>query len=271
MIILVTGATGQIGRLIVDQLLEAGHTVRALTRNPDRAALPGSVDVRQGDLTDVASLKDAFEGVEALHLITFAGDDSADLTNGAEIISLAERAGIQRISVLSGWSPTSIEAALESSSIASAILQPVDFMGNAKDWIEEIRDSGTVSTLANYPTVAVHEADIAAVAVCVLTQNGHAGQEYRLTGPDPLTPAERTAIIGSAISRDLKHVQLTEEEERERLAAHGMGDDYVDFGIQLATNPPEAAGKVEHTVQHVTTRPARTFELWANENAALFL
>lgn len=270
MIILVTGATGQIGRLIIEELLKAGHSVRALTRDPDRAALPDRVDVRQGDLTNIESLEPIFEGVDALHLITFGGDDGTDLTNGAEIVALAERSEVKRISVLSGWSPTSIEAALETSPIASAVLQPVDFMGNAKDWIDEIRQTGTVSTLASYPTVAVHEADIASVAACALTEDGHAGHEYRLTGPAPLTPAERTAIIGSAINRELLHTQLTEDQERERLALHGIGEEFVEFGIQLATNPPEGASTVEDTVKHVTTHPARTFEQWVQENARLF-
>lgn len=272
MIILVTGATGQIGRLIIEALLEAGHSVRALTRDPDRAraVLPDRVDVRQGDLTNIESLEPVFAGIDALHLITFGGDDGADLTNGAEIIGLAERSGIKRISVLSGWSPTSVEVALERSSIASAVLQPVDFMGNAKDWIDEIRETGTVSTLASYPTVAVHEADIAAVAACALTEDGHAGHEYRLTGPAPLTPAERTAIISSAINRELRHVQLTEDQERERLASYGMGEEFVEFGIELAMNPPEGASRVEDTVKRVTTHPARTFEQWVHENAELF-
>lgn len=275
MIILVTGATGQIGRFIIEALLEAGHGVRALTRDPDRAraALSERVDVRQGDLTNVESLEEAFAGVDALHLITFGGDDGADLTNGAEIIALAERSGVNRIGVLSGWSPTSVEAALDTSPIASAVLQPVDFMGNAKDWVNEIRTTGTVSTLASYPTVAVHEADIAAVAARVLTEDGHDGHdghEYRLTGPAPLTPAERTAIISSAINRELRHVQLTEDQERQRLASYGMGEEFVEFGIELATNPPEGASTVEDTVNRVTARPARTFEQWAHENAELF-
>lgn len=270
MIILVTGATGQIGRFIIEELLKAGHSVRALTRDPDRAALSDRVDVRQGDLTNIESLEEAFTGVDALHLITFGGDDGADLTNGAEIIALAERSEIKRISVLSGWSPTSVEAALKKSPIASAVLQPVDFMGNAKDWIDEIRTTGTVSTLASYPTVAVHEADIAAVAACVLTEDGHDRHEYRLTGPAPLTPAERTAIIGSAVNRELRPVQLTEDQERQRLASYGMGEEFVEFGIELATNPPEGASRVEDTVKRVTTHPARTFEQWAQENAELF-
>jgi uncharacterized protein YbjT (DUF2867 family) len=82
--ILVTGATGQVGRHLVEELHQGGHEVRALTRDPARAALPDGVHPVQGDLTKV----------EAVHLITFGGDDSADLSNGADLVELAERKGV---------------------------------------------------------------------------------------------------------------------------------------------------------------------------------
>ena len=68
------------------------------------------------------------------------------------------------------------------------------------------------------------------------------------------------------IGRPIRHIQLTEAQERDRLAAHGSGDDYVEFGIHLATNPPEAAGQVLDTVPRITGRPGRTFTKWAQEN-----
>ncbi len=148
--ILVTGATGQVGRHLVAQLHEAGHHVRALSRTPAKADLPTGVEVVAGDLTDAATLGAAFEGVDAIHLITFGGDH--DLTNGPEIIDLAARHGITRATVLSGWSPTSIESALESSAIRWTLLQPAEFMCNALEWADEIRSQGTASMLATFPS-----------------------------------------------------------------------------------------------------------------------
>ena len=101
--ILVCGATGHIGRHLVDQLLADGHRVRALTRTPHSADLPPAARRVQGDLTDVSTLHDAFIGVDAVHLITFGGDDGADLTTGPEIVDLARRSGIGRATVLGGW------------------------------------------------------------------------------------------------------------------------------------------------------------------------
>ena len=268
--LLITGATGHVGRHLVTQLHEAGHQVRALTRNPATAGLPAGVDVVAGDLTDTSTLEAAFAGVDGVHLITFGGDDGADLTNGPEIVALAERHVVRRATVLGGWSPTSIEAALRASSIAETVVQPGEFMGNALELADEIRATRTVSMLATYPSAVVHEADIAAVAATALTQDGHAGQSYPLTGPQALTPAERVRILAEATGEDITFVHLSEDEERARLRGYGYDEDYVEFGIQLATNPPEAAGVVLPTVEDVTGRPARTFAQWAHENADQF-
>lgn len=268
--ILVTGATGQVGRHIVTQLHQAGHDVRALTRNPATADLPAGVEVVSGDLTDTTTLGPAFDGIDGIHLITFGGDAFDDLTNGPEIIRLAERHGIGRATVLGGWSPTSVERALRSSTISWSILQPVEFMGNALEWAEEIRTTRTVSMLATYPSAMVHEADIASVAATALTHDGHAGRTYPLTGPDALTPQERTRILAEATGQDITFVPLSEADERARLRSYGYDEDYVEFGIQLATNPPDAGGVVLPTVEDVTGQPARTFAQWAHEHAAQF-
>lgn len=268
--ILVTGATGNVGRHLVGQLHEAGHEVRALTRNPGAAEFPSGVEVVAGDLTDVVTLAEAFDGAEALHLITFGGDGYADLTNGGEIVALAERCGIRRVSVLGGWAPTSVEKALAAGTIPWTLLQPHEFMGNTFEWVEEIRTHGRVSLLAAYPSVVVHEADIAAVAVCALTEDGHGGQRYSLTGPEALTPQDRIRALSDATGRTIEFVRLTEDAERERLRGFGYGDDDVEFGVRLATDPPASAGVVRPTVEQVTGRPARTFEQWARENAEAF-
>jgi hypothetical protein len=205
-----------------------------------------------------------------VHLITFGGADGQDLANGSEIIGLAEHHGIRRATVLGGWSPTSVESALMSSTISWSILQPVEFMGNALEWAEEIRTKRTVSMLATFPSAMVHEADIAGVAASALTEDGHGSRTYPLTGPDALTPQERTRILAEATGQDITFVQLTEDGERARLKGYGYDDDYVEFGIQLATNPPDASGVILPTVQEVTGRPARTFALWAQEHAEQF-
>jgi uncharacterized protein YbjT (DUF2867 family) len=266
--ILVTGATGQVGRHVVAQLLEAGHHVRALSRTPAAARLPSAVEVVAGDLTDVATLDAAFEGVEAVHLITFGGD--GDLSNGAEVVTLAERHGVGRATVLGGWSPTSVEAALAASAIGWTLVRPGEFMANALEWAEEIRSRRTVSMLATFASAVVHEADIAAVAATALTHAGHEGRSYAVTGPQALTPAQRVRVLAEATGQDIEFVCLDEEQERARLRGYGYDEDYVEFGIQLATNPPEISDVVLPTVEEVTGTPARTFAQWAREHAEHF-
>lgn len=268
--ILITGATGTVGRHLVQQLTASGHRVRALTRDASRAGFGPEVDVVEGDLTDVATLGPAFDGVEAAHLITFGGDEGEDLANGDEIVALAEKSGVRRASVLSGWATTSVEAALKAGSVDWTLVAPVEFMSGALEWAPEVQEHGRVSTLATFASAVVHEADIAAVAAVALTEDGHAGRTHHVTGPEALTPQERTRLIGAALGRDLTYTALTVEQERERLGALGYPEDYIEFGVQLALNVPEQAARIRSTVEDVTGRPARTFAQWASDNVDRF-
>lgn len=270
MTILITGATGTVGRHLVHQLVDAGRPVRALTRNPASAKLPESVEVIAGDLTDTATLTDAFDGVTAAHLITFGGDEGEPLATGPQLVELASTAGVRRVTVLSGWDESSVEEALRAGGIGWTLLAPVEFMSGALEWADAVRTHNAVRLLADWPSAVVHEADIAAVAARALTEDGHAGRTYEITGPQALTSAERTRLIGEAIGRDVAFEQLTEDQERERLRSYGYPEDYVEFGIQLAVNPPPQAGIVRPTVEQVTGRPARTFAQWAAEHADAF-
>lgn len=270
MTILITGATGTVGRHLVQQLVEAGHAARALTRNPASANLPDGVDVVAGDLTDPDTLTGAFDGISAAHLITFGGDDGVPLATGPQLVELATRAGVRRVTVLGGWDESTLEPALRASGLGWTLLAPVEFMSGALEWAGSVREHGAIRLLADWPSAVVHEADIAAVAATALTEDGHAGRTYPITGPQALTPAERTRLIGEAIGRDIIFERLTEDQERDRLRSYGYPEDYVEFGIQLATNPPPQAAVVHPTLERVTGQPARTFAQWATEHADAF-
>lgn len=270
MTILVTGATGTIGRHLVHQLHEARHPVRALTRTPASADLPAGVEVVAGDLTDPSTLGPVFDGVTAVHLITFGGDDGEPLATGPALVDLATGAGVRRVTVLGGWDESTVEPALRGSTLGWTVLAPGEFMSGALEWADAVREQGVVRQLATWPSAVVHDADIAAVAVVALTEDGHAGRTYPITGPEALTPAERVRLIGEAVGREVGFEQLDEDQERERLRSYGYPEDYVEFGIRLATDPPAQAPVVHPTVERVTGRPARTFAQWAVENADAF-
>lgn len=268
--ILITGATGTIGRQIVAQLVEGGQRVRALSRNPAGSNLPDEVEIVYGDLTRPETLGPALENVAALHLITFGGDESAPLTTGRELVDLANKKGVRRVSVLGGWEESSVEQELRESGLGWTLLRPVEFMANALEWAESVRTLGVVRVFGNAPSAVVHEADIAAVAVKALLEDGHSGQAYTITGPQALTPAERVRILGEAIGRDIGFEEIDERQERERLRAYGWSDDDVEFGIELRTNPPLIGYTVLPTVERVTGKAALDFSSWAAENAGRF-
>lgn len=270
--VLVTGATGTVGRALVHQLLEAGHRVRALTRDPARAGLPSQVEVVAGDLADTSTLAPAFADVSAAHLITFAGDEQAELPNAAEIVALAASSGIRRTTVLGGSpEPGPMERALTASGLGWTWLCPVEFMANTLAWVEEIRAEKVVrATGGDDPSPAVHEADIAAVARVALTEDGHAGRTYWLTGPEALTVRERVSQLETATGLSIRYVELTLDESIARWRAEGYDEESVEFFVRMTVDPPETGRTVQPTVEQVTGRPGRTFAQWAKENAGAF-
>ncbi|MFE1482520.1 NAD(P)H-binding protein [Streptomyces fimicarius] len=271
MTILVTGATGTVGRRVVEQLLERGEHVRALTRDPARAELPAGVDVVRGDLTDPASLEPALDGVTGLHLITFGGGLFAPLETGEEILGLAREAGVRRVTVLHGGGGTPMESAVRASGFAWTVVMPVEFMANALEWAPGIRSEGVVrEPFVDRLSAMVHESDIGAVAAVALTEDGHGGQEYLVTGPQVLTVRDKAAAVGAARGADVELVELTEEQALASWRGQGMPEDVIAFLIDVYRDTPPEGRTVIDTVEKVTGRPARTFAQWAEEHAEHF-
>ncbi|MBH5318785.1 NAD(P)H-binding protein [Paenibacillus sp. GSMTC-2017] len=271
MTILVTGATGNVGRHIVNQLVQAGQHVRALSRNPEKANLPEGVEIVKGDLSSPETLNHALVGVTGIHLITFNGEGFGALQTGAEIVGLAEKAGVKRVTVLWNGEPGPVERAIEASNLEWTFLEPVEFMSNTHEWAESIRSEGIVrDPFGDSLSALIHEADIASVAVAALIEGGHANKAYTLTGSEVLSVADRVRIISEVIGRDIDFVRLTVEEGRERMRARGAQEDVIDFVIGWHANPPESAYTVVPNVEQVTGRPARTFAEWVKEHEQNF-
>lgn len=272
MTILVSGATGNVGRYVIDHLVQAGQRVRALTRNPANVTFPEGVEVVCGDLTVPESLVPALKDVTGMHLITFSSEGYGPLQTGPEIVKLATEAGVRRVTVL--WSGVNgpVEQAVEASNLEWTFLQPTpEYMSNALLWAESIRSEGVVrEPFGNSLDAMVHPADIGSVAATVLTNAGHAGRTYTLTGPEVLTIPDKVRTISAAIGRDIHFVELTEEQARERMRNRGAQEDVIDFVIGWHANPPKSAYTVDPTVEQVTGRPARTFAQWVSEHVQYF-
>ncbi|GAA4319050.1 NAD(P)H-binding protein [Streptomyces venetus] len=270
--ILVTGATGTVGRHVVAELLARGHEVRALTRDAAKAVLPAGVEVAEGDLTAPGTLAPALEGVTGLHLITFGGAAYTPLETGPRILETARSAGVRRITVLHGGGPTPLEDAVRADGgIDWTVLMPVEFMANALEWVDGIVASGEVrEPFVTRLSAMVHEGDIGAVAAVALTEAGHGQQEYVITGPEVLTVGDKVTTLAAAVGREITLVELTEEQALARWRAAYLPEDVIGFLLEAYGNTPEVGRTVSGTVEKVTGRPARTFAQWAAEHADAF-
>jgi uncharacterized protein YbjT (DUF2867 family) len=288
MTVLVTGATGTVGSHIVQHLLRAGRKVRALTRDPATAGLPEGVEVVAGDLNDVATLTPAFDGVTAAHLINFS-KDYKPLRNGQQIVDLALRAGVRKVTILGGWEEGTLEPAARSSTLEWTHLRPIEFMSNTlADWGERLRSDGVIrEPYGDRKSAPVHESDIGAVAAVALTEDGHAGRAYTLTGPEVLTPRDKIRILSEATGRNLTFEELTPDQTRKQWAEEGrppelllfkvFGDtpqvgyrEMVEFLLNVYGSDHAVGSTVTDAVEKVTGRPARTFAQWAAEHAGAF-
>ncbi|QIZ34612.1 NAD(P)H-binding protein [Saccharopolyspora sp. ASAGF58] len=273
MTVLVSGATGNVGRRVVDRLLAAGAPVRALTRRPETAGLPGGVEVVGGGLTEPDVLANALAGVDRVFLFPVP-------EGVGTFVEQAKSAGVRRIVLLSSKAVESagnnpigerhrvLEEAVAAGGFEWTYLRPGPFSTNSLAWAESIRAEGVVrEPYAEARQTPIHEDDIAAVAVTALLEEGHSGVAYPLSGPESITVGEQVQAIGAAIGREIKLEEETPEQTRARWVADGVpagvADTLLSYRQQSAQNPEVPA----RTVEQVTGRPARTFTQWAVDHA----
>jgi uncharacterized protein YbjT (DUF2867 family) len=273
---LVTGATGNAGGELVRALAAAGEPVRALVRDAGRANLPAGVDVVEGDLNRPESVASALGGVRGAFLL--AGYDRMPDT-----LAELRRAGVERVVLLSASSVLSTdednavsayhrasEAAVRESGLAWTFLRPHTFMSNTLRWVQQLRAGDVVrEAFGDVAVSAIDPGDIAAVAVAALTADGHAGQAYRLTGPEALRPGDRVRILGAALGRPLQFEPIPDDVAREEMSA-AMPQKYVDAFFRFFVDGTLDESPVLPTVQEVLGRPPRTFAQWADAHAGAF-
>jgi uncharacterized protein YbjT (DUF2867 family) len=283
--VLVTGATGRVGRLVVDELLRAGVDVRALTRRPEHAALPAGVEVMAGDFTAPLSLDAALRDVGAVFLVWTAPPATAP----AVVARLAAQTstGRRRVVYLSAPFRTphpffqqpnplrvlhaEVERLLADTGLDVAILRPGMFASNARHWWAPQIVQGDV---VRWPygaaeTAPIDERDIAAAAARVLLDDRHANVDCVLTGPESLSQAAQVREIGRAIGRPLRFEELSPDEFRRETSGTWAGAAVeMLLGAWQATLGHPAF--VTSAVQEILGSPPRTFHQWAADNAAAF-
>ncbi|MEV4146261.1 NAD(P)H-binding protein [Amycolatopsis sp. NPDC049691] len=257
--IVVTGATGNVGRPLVEALTAAGEEVRAVSRRGPVSA----------DLSDAASLRSAFSGASAVFLLLppgFQGPLSPVLeqAGGARVVLLSSQG------VGTGRHPAFFEEAVRGSGLEWTILRPGGFASNALQWAESVRASRSLAApFGDVGLPVIDPSDIAAVAAAVLMDASHAGRTYELTGPAPISPRDQAAAIGEALGEPVRFVSQTRAEAFASFRAF-MPPEVAEATLDILGTPTPAEQRVSPDVSRVLGRPPRPFAEWAARNVVAF-
>jgi uncharacterized protein YbjT (DUF2867 family) len=281
--ILVTGATGLVGRLLVAELLGAGAKVRAVTRDPSASALPG-VDLVAAEPQQPETLRPHLEGVEAVFLNPRAVGERA-----ADIAALAARSGVRRLVALSAMNidepldhqPSRLagdrnkeaEEAVVGSGVSWTSLRPSAFASNtARAFGPQVRAGDVVRYVhAGFEEALIDERDIAAVAARALTSDELAGQRLELTGPQSLSHAAQVETIGAVLGRPLRFQEVPPALAAEQMVRGGMPQAFVDaLFARYSRHLDKPQYQPTGVVERVLGRPARRYAEWVAEHAATF-
>ncbi|MEV6942155.1 NAD(P)H-binding protein, partial [Streptomyces sp. NPDC051172] len=266
--IVVTGATGNVGRSLVQSLAADGTQVTATSRAVSAADTPHGVRYRQADLTDPESLRLVFDGAEALFLQN--GGPSAHLLSPRDILDVAKTGGIERVVLLSsqgvvtrpesashGGVARAIEDAVRQSGLDWTILRPGGFNSNAYAWAESVRTRRVIAApFADIGLPAIDPDDIAEVAAAALREDRHAGRTYELTGPTLITPRQQAEAIGDALGEPVRFIEQTRDEARAQMMRF-LPEPVVDTTLDILGEPMPAEQRISSDVEQVLHRVPR--------------
>jgi uncharacterized protein YbjT (DUF2867 family) len=269
--ILVTGATGRVGGQVVKQLVESGVTgVRALVRDAGRARLPVDVEVVEGDLSVPGSLDAAVEGVRKVFLVwpTLQADHAAPETvkrlAGRHVVYFSSASAGQADPINS--SHAEMERLIRGAGADWTFLRITGLAANDLKWADSIRrDSLVREPFAGWARSHIHEADVAAAGVRVLTGAGHEGATYVLTGPQAMTAPERVAAVSEVLGREVRFEKASVEEVRRQYEAV-LGPELAAGLVERMDSGVQEPEPVTTAVERLTGRPARTYRQWAADN-----
>ncbi|MCE7081124.1 SDR family oxidoreductase [Streptomyces sp. ST2-7A] len=277
--LLVTGATGKVGRHVVRGLVGQGVPLRALSRRPDRARLPAGVEVAAGSPEDTASVAAALADVDRAFVV-LVGDVEAQARGFAAAARSAT--GLRHVVLLSSSAAChpvphrirdehiAAEGIIRAAVPSTAVLRPGPFHSNSLWWAGQIKETGRARCLVgDNPGAPVDPADVAAVGVAALSPE-HGGRVHELTGPEVLTSGKQVAMLGGLLGRPLDFEVATEEEAVATFTAI-TGDRPTAEGNVRALHSPEVPwNRVLPTVAEVLGRPARPYLSWATEHIGAF-
>ncbi len=272
--ILVTGATGNVGREIVKKLNDDGYQVRILTRNPAKVSFPANIEVAVGDLTDSENLKATLKGIEKVFLIRVPGSDNfpriAKASGVKTIVFLSSGAIESKAENFIGQIHLHTEELIRKSDVKWTFLRPGAFMSNTLQWARSIKTENIVrAPFGDVGTAPIDPRDVALVAAKVLVSSDHNGKIYTLTGPEVLTPTEQVKILGAVLEKEIRFENVPDTAAEMNMKKFAPPE-IVDALFTLMKDQRNHPAVVSNTVKHVTGNPAHTFKDWATDNANLF-
>ena len=276
MTIVVTGATGNVGRPLVSELAAAGARVRAVTRTPEAAGFPDGVEA-------VCSAVDALPGATAVFLNSRAlGGELAD------VVALARRSGVTKLVALSainadddfsrqpsrfrGDRNKEVEQLAVDSGLDWVSLRPAVFASNFVGmWSAQVRAGDVVGgPYAAASAAPIVETDIAAVAAQALLTDDLVGQRIPLTGPQAFTNSELVETIGTVLGRPLRYLEVPPDVVRQRFIGLGLGAEFADAYTAMLADALDKPALVTREVEKITGRPATSFAQWVSDHRDLF-
>lgn len=274
--ILVTGATGSVGRPLVDALRAAGAPVRAFCRHPEKGGFPADVETVAGEMADEVAVREALRGVGEIFLLRAPGVETlwraARAQGVAHVVFLSSGAVTAPVGTFIGERHREVEEMLAEGPARCSFLRPGAFMANAFAWAPEIRSQSAVRTpFADVATVPVDARDIAdAAAHLLLHPRPVAVAAYPITGPAVLTAREQVAILGDALGRELRCEAMPEAEAREQMGRFAPAP-VVEGVFALMRAAAQGFGLEVTALDGITGRPGRSFATWAEDHRAAFL
>jgi uncharacterized protein YbjT (DUF2867 family) len=283
--ILVTGAGGNVGRPLIDELAAAGAPTRAAYRSADKAtrAKAAGLDAVTVDYARPDTLPPALDGVDAVFLL--ATGVQGQIEAETNVVHAAKAAGVRRIVKLSvfgvaeeefGFARTHrpVEREIEASGLAWTFLRPASYMQNFTNFMAPaIRSQHAMYTMIPDAVFNhVDTRDVARVAATVLTHDGHAEQAYTLTGPRSFSYREAARTIGDVTGTPVQVVALTEADLRAGMQAHGVPDIYANHLVDLDRWYESGKGDMmTATIRDITGREPTSFEDFVRENVRQFV
>ncbi|MBW8483881.1 NAD(P)H-binding protein [Actinomadura parmotrematis] len=269
----ITGATGNVGRHLVAELLTRGHRVRAVTRDPAAARLPSEAEAVPFDALPL-------DGATALFV-----NPAAFWGGLGDLLERAVEERVRRVVLLSssaalgGGGPGNpigahhldLEERVAATGLEWTFVRPGAFAANTLGWAGQIRADGVVrGPYARAAIASIHERDIAAVAARALADDDLVGAKPVLTGPRALTHAEHARLIGEAIGRPVRYEEISPGAARAAMTAGRTPPAIADALLRMFAAQVDAPGETSPAVEQIAGRPARPFAAWAADHAGDF-